>query len=100
MRFTRVILFLATSILLTSHSFAADDSDCIRMDCLGKCMNIEDAQGKAFPMICIQSSVCYHDADCIKLDDGNCGWVQSEELDRCLADIATTTPGPIPLPVR
>jgi len=94
------IVVVLLAVIGFSLQAMADDESCVRMECLGKCFNLEDTEGKAFSMLCLQQSICYRGVECAKLDDGNCGWVQTPELDACLADMADKSIIPNSIPIQ
>ncbi len=64
----------------------ADDSACMRINCLGKCVSRAEMEGKAIPALCMRQAQCYNDVECTVLADGKCGWKETPEMKACLAD--------------
>ena len=105
-RFVSVMRHFLTVFFLCICAFAsggrADDHGCVRNNCMGTCITREEALGKMIPMICRAEFACYQDAECVKKEDGSCGWTETQQLKDCIAqkkkDAKPSLSPPSPLP--
>ncbi len=83
-------------VFLIAGNACADDIDCVRNNCLGTCITKEEALHKIMPMICMAQYSCYQDAECLKLENGKCGWKETPQLKACIAEKTKAAPPALP----
>lgn len=94
--------FLLSFLLLNSIAVGAiaDDPDCVRNNCLGTCISKQEALGKRVPMFCKPQYVCYKDVECVKLDNGKCGWKETPQMKACITEKTKAVTPVLPAPTK
>ena len=78
-----------------SQGSAASGSDCVKSGCSG---TVCTEPGKEMVTTCEMKPeyACYQNASCERQGDGTCGWTQTADLTKCLANPPPLDGGPPP----
>jgi hypothetical protein len=87
-------------IFASGMTAQADDPTCIRNNCMGSCISKEEALHKPIPMICHVEYSCYQDIECVKKEDGTCGWAENQQFKDCVTQKKKSTTPSLPRVTR